>query len=348
MTTGKDLFQTFCNLNLAFGTAATVDELLNRIVQSATETLNAKAACLFLADRKQDIFVPAAQFGLSDKYLHANPLKARKIVEALKKEGHLFFEDATADPRLEHHKAKKSEGIASILTVAVMVDNRRIGILSLYTGKKCQFTQQEIDFLKALATSGGVALKKARLLERIETNATLFLELASCINSSLDIREVLHNMSEKVCQALGMKGITIRLLNEDRNSLELVASYGLSKAFLDKGPISAYESITEGLKGKTVVIEDARNNKHLQYPQETLKEGIKSMVCVPVRSREKVIGVMRLYSGSIRKYPQDFITMVEALAHTGALAIQNASLYLQLTEDKQSLEEEIWSHRLYF
>jgi GAF domain-containing protein len=348
MIAGKDLFQTFCDLNLAFGTAATVDELLNQIVQSATKALDAKAACLFLADRKQDIFVPAAQFGLSDKYLHATPLKARKIVEALRKEDHLFFKDAASDPRLEHHKAKKAEGIASILTVAVMVDNRRIGILSLYTGKKRDFSHQEIDFLKALAASGGVALKKARLLERIETNATLFLELASSINSSLDIREVLHSMSEKVCKALGMKGITVRLLNEDRKSLELVASYGLSKTFLDKGPISPYESITEGLKGKTVVIEDTSNDKRLQYPRETLKEGVKSMVCVPIRSREKVIGVMRLYSDSVRKYPRDLITMVEALAHTGALAIQNASLYLQLKEDKQSLEEEIWSHRLYF
>jgi GAF domain-containing protein len=348
MTKGKDLFQTFCNLSLAFGTAATVDELLTRIVQSATEALSAKAACLFLADRKHDTFAPTAQFGLSDNYLHANPFKARKIVEALKKEGHLLFEDATADPRLEHHKAKKAEGIASILTVPVMVDNRCIGVLSLYTDKKRRFAQEEIDFLKALASSGGVAIRKARLVERIEKSATLFLELASSINSSLDIREILHSMSEKTCKALGMKGITIRLLDEDRKSLEMVANYGLSKAFLEKGPISAQESITEGLKGKTIIIEDASNDKRLQYPQETLKEGIRSMVCVPVRSREKVIGVMRLYSDCVRKYPQDFITMVEALAHTGALAIQNASMYLQLKEDKQSLEEEIWSHRLYF
>ncbi|NOR23755.1 MAG: GAF domain-containing protein [Desulforhopalus sp.] len=70
--------------------------------------------------------------------------------------------------------------------------------------------------------------------------------------------------------------------------------------------------------------------------------------CVPIRSREKIIGVMWLYSEYIRKYPQDFITVVEALAHTGALAIQNASMYLTLKEDKKSLEEDIWSHRLYF
>ena len=348
MTEGKDFFETFCNLSQAFGTAATVDELLQLIVRSATEAMNAKAACLFLADQKQDIFVPKAQYGLSDKYLHANPLKAQKIVHALKQKGHLVFEDALSDPRLEHHEAKKAEGIASILTVAVMVDNRCIGALSLYTGVKHFFPEKEIVFIKALASSGGVALKKARLLERIEKNATLFLELASAINSSLEIKEVLHSMSEKVCRALGMKGVTIRLFNEDTNSLELVADYGLSRSFLDKGAVSAEKSITEAMKGKTIIMEDASKDRRLQYPQQTLAEGIHSMVCVPMRSREKVIGVMRLYSSCIRKYPRDFITVVEALAHTGALAIQNAAMYLKLKEDKKNLEEDIWSHRLYF
>ena len=348
MTAERDYFETFCNLSQAFGTAATVDELLKLIVQNATETMHAKAACLFLADKKQDVFVPTAQFGLSEKYLHASPIKARKVVEALKEKGHLVFEDAGSDPRLEHHEAKKAEGIASILTVAVRVDNRCVGVLSLYTGKKRQFSEEEIIFLKALASNGGIALKKARLLERIEKNAGLFLELASAINSSLDIKQVLHNMSEKTCRALGMKGITIRLMDEDQNCLKMVASYGLSEAFLNKGAVLAEKNVTEVLEGHTLVIEDTSQDKSLQYPKETLKEGIKSMVSIPVRSREKVIGVMRLYSDNVRKYPRDFITMVEALAHTGALAIENASMYLRLKEDKKSLEEDIWSHRLYF
>lgn len=344
----RDYFQTFCNLSQAFGTAATVDELLKLIVQSATETMNAKAACLFLADQKHDVFVPKAQFGLSDKYLHANPIKARKVVKALKNDGHLVFEDATTDPRLEHHEAKKEEGIASILTVAVTVDSRQIGVLSLYTAKPCDFSGREIVFVKALAANGGIALKKARLMERLEKNSKLFLEFTSAINSSLDIKKILRKMTEKSCEALGMKGVTIRLLNEETDSLELVASFGLSDAFLNKGAISAEKSITEALQGKTVVMEDLSKEKRLQYPKETKDEGINSMVCVPVKAKKRIIGVMRLYGECARKYPRDFIAIVEALAHTGALAIQNASMYLSLKEDKKNLEDEIWSHRLYF
>ncbi len=348
MTKEKDYFKTFCKLSQAFGTAATVDELLGLIVKSATQTMEAKAACLFLADEKQDMFVPMAQDGLSENYLHANPLKAMRIVNEIAKDGYLFFEDATTDPRLEHHEAKKSEGIASILSVAVKVDDRIIGILSLYTAQKRKFSNGEIEFLGALAANGGLAVEKTRLLERIQKNSMLFLELASEINSSLEIRLVLHNMTVKTCKALGMKGVTIRLLNEDSGDLDLVASYGLSDEYLQKGLLSAEKSISDAMNGKTVVINDVANDNRLQYRKEALKEGIASMTCVPIQSKDQTIGVMRLYSEDNREYPQDFLTTVNALAHTGALAIQNASMYLTLMEDKKCLEEDVWRHRCYF
>lgn len=348
MPSVKDYFQTFCNLSQAFGTAATVEELLQLIVRNAAETMNAKGACLFLAEEKKDVFIPMASFGLSDKYMHANPLKAKKLAMAIQKPGYLLFEDATTDPRLENHDAKKAEGIAAILVVAVVSQSRHIGILSLYTAEQRSFTENDIFFLKALAANGGIAIEKARLLERIEKNSFLFLELASAINSSIHIKDVLHGMTQKTCLALGMKGVAILLLNEEADSLDIVASYGLSDTFLNKGPLSADIRRAPELKGKTIVRDDVSKDKHLQYPQETKAEGIKSMVCLPIQSKDNIIGVMRLFSDSVRKYPQDFIIVVEALAHTGALAIQNAAMYLALQEDKKSLEEDIWSHRLYF
>ena len=97
MTKEKDYFNTFCAVSRAFGTAATKNELLNLIVQSAIDTMNGKAACLFLADEKQNLFVPVAQKGLSENYLHANPVKAKSKIKALFKEGFAAYKDATSD-----------------------------------------------------------------------------------------------------------------------------------------------------------------------------------------------------------------------------------------------------------
>jgi len=130
--------------------------------------------------------------------------------------------------------------------------------------------------------------------------------------------------------------------------LDLVTTYGLSTEFLNKGPVYAEKSISEALKGKTVVIPDVAADSRIQYPQEHIDEGIASMLSVPIKSKEAVIGVMRFYSAVKRNYPEDMVMLLEALAHTGALAIQNASMYLRLQHDKESLEKDIWSHRSWF
>lgn len=348
MTKTKDYFKTFCTLNKAFGTAATKDELLDLVVASAMKTMDGKAACLFLAHGKEDMFVPVAQRGLSDDYLHANPVKAKKIVSAMGKKGHLHFLDATEDPRLENHGAKKAEGIASILTVPVRVKDKTIGALSLYTAKKRDFAKDEIGFAAALADQGGIAIDNARTLERAKRNTKLFHDMAAQINSSLDIREVLGNLTAGVAGALGMKGAAIRLLDRDTGTLTLAASHGLSEAFLTKGPVPAKRCLAHALSGKTEVVEDVAKSEHIHYRKETLKEGIASMVCAAIRAKEEVVGVLRLYSAVRRGFPADTLLMIDALAHQGGLAIQNASMYMELEADKKSLEDDIWSHRAWF
>ena len=134
-------------------------------------------------------------------------------------------------------------------------------------------------------------------------------------------------------------------MDEDTGTLKLVASHGLSEEYLNKGPVSATKSIAPALKGETVAIEDTATDERIQYQAETQKEGI---ICVPIKVREKVIGVMRLCSDVKRDFPEDVVTLVNAVAHQGGLAIQNASMYLKLQADKESLEKDIWSHRQWF
>ena len=123
-----------------------------------------------------------------------------------------------------------------------------------------------------------------------------FVDLTANINSSLDIKKILHNLTEDTCKALDMKGAAIRLLDHDSGDLKLVASWGLSDAFLQKGPVSSTKSAVEAMKGKTLVIKDATTDTRIQYKKEMKKEGIGSMIVAPIQSRTEVIGVLRLYS----------------------------------------------------
>jgi len=331
MTTSKtDYFKTFCKISKAFGTTLKKEELLDMIVQSAIDTMDGKAACLFLmTDDGSDVFVPVAQKGLSEKYLHAIPVQAKKIVSNILKEGeYLAVRDATSDPRVENHESKKAEGIASILDVPVMVSGKAIGVLALYTAAPRDFTRDEIDFLIAMAEQGGMAIQSARLVERINRNSTLFFDLASNMNSTKDIKKIFHILSADIGEAFGMKGVSVRLYNPKTRLMDLVASYGLSETYLNKGPISLDKSevVKQILKGETVVIEDAATDKQVQYREEAKKEGIVSMLCAPIKSGKNVIGELRLSSGLKRDFSENMVNLINALAQQGGIAIENVRL----------------------
>ncbi len=73
-----------------------------------------------------------------------------------------------------------------------------------------------------------------------------------------------------------------------------------------------------------------------------------SILSVPIKTKEKVIGVLRLYSKVERDFTEDEITLVTGLGHLGGLAIQNASMYLMVQDEMKDLKKDMWSHRSWF
>jgi GAF domain-containing protein len=348
MTVKNDFFNAITGISRALGTTLNLDEILDLIVRSAVKTMKGKASSLFLLDEEKGIYIPVARTGLSKNYVHAGLDHVREIMPELIKKGYIHYLDAAADTRAANREMKKKEGIVSVLVVPVMVRGQMIGTLCLYTATARKFSKQEIEFLTVLAEQGGMAIEHARLVKKLRDNTKMFLDLAAGVNASLDLKDILQALTTEVAKAIGVKAATIRLLDEERTNLKLVASYGLSEKYLKKGPISAEKSIAEALNGKPVVVKDASADKGVQYKREKKEEGIVSILCVPIKAKEEVIGVLRLYSATPRNFTEDDIMQVTALAYQGGLAIQNASLYLMLKSDIKELKEEIWSHRCWF
>jgi GAF domain-containing protein len=115
--------------------------------------------------------------------------------------------------------------------------------------------------------------------------------------------------------------------------LEVESSYGLSDLYVRKGPLSADKSIFDTLKGRPVIIEDAASDPRVQYPLEAKREGIASIVSLPIILREIVIGVLRLYTAVPCRCAQDDIDFLSAIAMQSGLAIGNAKMYEHVKMD---------------
>jgi GAF domain-containing protein len=345
MSTQEVYFRSLSKLIRELAAADDQDRMLNLIVSEAVETLKAKAAVIFLnEDDSQDSIrnVAVAQIGLSNKYIHAGTAHAVKISPQLLKDGYMYFRDAATDKRLMNHKAKKAEGIGSILSVPVMDKGQMLGILSLYTKNIRKFTKDEIDFLFILAEQGGAAIENANLIRKLRNQSQIFLKLAASISSSLDVKTILQTMTQDLVKDLNIKAASVRLLDENTRTVKLVASFGLSDEYLNKGPIMADKNIGKALRGDTIAIKNVFEDGGIQYKKEKIDEGIVSMLYVPIKSKDNVIGVLNVYSSRPKEFTEDEILLVTALAYQGGLAISNACVYLTMQDDIKDLKENIY------
>lgn len=165
----------------------------------------------------------------------------------------------------------------------------------------------------------------------------LFKDVCKKINSSLDIREVLNSITENTVKTLNLKGCTIFLLDQMEKKLKISSSDGLSEAYLNKGPVDSEKSIVETLSGKWVLIPDATNDYRIQYPVEAKKEGIITILSVPMSVKEKIIGVLRIYTSEPREFSEIEKEFISGLAEIGCIGIENARMYTILKADHEKL-----------
>ena len=341
----KGYFDSFLEVVKAVNSTLDRQEVLNLLVSNATQVMNLKASAIRLLDKKQRTLELEASHGLSEKYLHKGPVDADKSIADAMEGKTISVYNVTEDPRAQYPKEAQEEGIASIISVPLRVKGGVIGVMRLYTPEPREFSEEEIDSAEALAEMGAIAIENARMYEKIKRDyETLmsFREAVKAVNSTLDLRAVLDVLVKNIVQALQLKASAIRLLDPKKQTLELVASNGLSEKYLHKGPVDADKSIADAMEGKTISVYNVTEDPRAQYPKQAKEEGIASIISVPLRIKGKVIGVMRLYTPEPREFSKEEINSAEVLAETGAIAIENAKMYERIKKDYESIMRDLY------
>lgn len=164
-------------------------------------------------------------------------------------------------------------------------------------------------------------------MKRQLINYETLVKVSKGISHSRDPEEVVLMTVESIKTALDVKGCALFLVNKKNNELELAASYGLSEEYLSKGPVSTLHSIAQSLEEGPVAIYDVTDDPRIQYPEEAKKEGISSILSVPIITRSKVIGCMRVYTSEHWEFTLDDVNFVHAIAQIAGMAIDSARLY---------------------
>ncbi len=157
-------YETLIRITKAISKIRDPEEIVLITVEGVTNALKVKGCTLFLFSRKSDELKLAGSFGLSNEYLNKGPVSSlRSIAAALQDRQPVAIFDITDDPRIQYPEDAKREGIASILSVPIIIGENLIGCLRVYTAEPWEFTLNDVNFVQAVAQIVGMALEMCRI-----------------------------------------------------------------------------------------------------------------------------------------------------------------------------------------
>ncbi len=163
--------------------------------------------------------------------------------------------------------------------------------------------------------------------------------ISKLVNSTLDLDAVLQTIVELLPRSMRAQGCTIRLLTPQTNRLVLAASCGLSREYLDRGEVVDEQNTIRALQGEPVAIVDVEADERVLYHEHMGREGIKSLLAVPIKVKDEVIGIIRILARERRNFNQAEINFSLAVAEVGGAAIINAGTYRKITLLFNQIEE---------
>jgi signal transduction protein with GAF and PtsI domain len=153
------------------------------------------------------------------------------------------------------------------------------------------------------------------------------IKLTTAISQCKDPEEVALITAESVKTAFKAKGCSVFLVHRETKELGLVASSGLSQNYLQKGPIHFMQTISEAKDAVPIAIYDVMDDPRIEYPKEAQKEGIASLLGVPIISHNKIIGALRIYSATPWEFSLNDINLVQAVGLICGMAMDMCRMY---------------------
>lgn len=179
-------------------------------------------------------------------------------------------------------------------------------------------------------------LRYLELLERTNAELNIMVEIGKTLTSSINLQEVLEVIMQKIGHLLKPKAWSLLLVDEKTDDLyfEIVVSpvSDLLKGIrLKKG-----EGIAGWVAshGTPLLIEDVRNDpRFAMYVDDLVAFTTRSIICVPLKIRNRVLGVVELINSLEELQFNDAdLKILGAIADYAAIAIDNARNFKMMNE----------------
>ncbi|HEY2988988.1 MAG TPA: GAF domain-containing protein, partial [Candidatus Binatia bacterium] len=321
-----------------------LDELLQKSLDSVLYVMGRDQGYIRLQDPVTGELRLVAHQGISQEYIEIllhRRTPGGKGDQVLKSGEVLVINDVQAAPLKQE---TRSEGSHALIWVPLKARGKVVGLLNISASRPIPFAPREVELLQAIGNVIGVALENARLFqetERRRREAEELARVAQSLTETLDMTAVGERIATSVRELFDVNASTLRLLQPD-GSLRTLASTGEGFAIDSAGDVLlagmglASLAVAEGrpiwsadvLKEPNIRLTDEMRDYHL-------RSGNCSMIAVPLRAHERIIGSLGLADKTGRIYSDREVALVQTFADQAALALENARLFLETEQRAQ-------------
>lgn len=195
--------------------------------------------------------------------------------------------------------------------------------------------------LKEKAKSLETLLYKKELAEKelIRKNEELLIinRIGRDISQSLNLDTILNRAINNLSRIVGNQGIGIYLVDRKNNELVFTAHKGFSKKFFK---LVSRLRIGEGLAGNVATRQvPMAYDDYTKFPQHiddvAKKEKIKSLLSVPLKTKNKILGVLNISTKKPYHFTVEEINLISLIGNQIGVAIENARLLEKVKESEK-------------
>ncbi len=168
---------------------------------------------------------------------------------------------------------------------------------------------------------------KVRELERQVERLSLFHEVGKALASTLDLQKILETVMEKIADFLQPDTWSLLMLDEKSDELYYEMALGVGADGLKDVRLKMGKGIGGWVAehGEAVLIQDVTNDARFSLGNEPHHREAQSIVCVPVKGRERVLGVIELMNTAGKeRFQEEDLPVLLNLADYAAIALENA------------------------
>jgi len=162
----KDYLKTLNKISSAIVSDLYLEDILKLIVTLTANVMKAKVCNVWLIEEKKQEFNIKATQSMHQEYLNKRTIKLNEGIVGLvakEKKPKIIF-NVLKEERYKEKKLARKEGLVSMASIPMMVKDKVIGVLNVYTNKPYEFTKAEISLLSTIANQAAVAIEKTELI----------------------------------------------------------------------------------------------------------------------------------------------------------------------------------------